>query len=252
MALLDFLDKDRRAARKVDTAIKKLTNPYRQSEDRMQAAEHLAAVGAGGGEAAEAAIYGLLKRFTIRASNQVVDEDEKAQVYALVVDLGQAAVPSLRRFIQREDQLRHPLRALAEIEPRDAVVRHVGEALAAVGPDYVKNPESKLHLVQHLAELRHDLAPSYLTPFVADHDESVRFQVVQALARFPGAAARDALMARLAGEEEETLRTIVALCQSLADVDPEAVVPEDRRDAVRAILPDGWCLDEEGRLKKAG
>ena len=244
MAILDFFDKDKRSARKVETNIKKLTNPYRQTDERMQCAEELAADGR------EEAIYGLLKRFTIKASNQVVDEDEKARVFDLVLSLDKAAIPSLRQFIQREDQLRYPLRALTEIVAGDEVVRHVGEALLAIGPDYVKNPEPKLHLVQHLAEHGHQSSPEYLIPFLDDHDETVRFQVVQTLADLSTPEVREALWARLLTEEEESIRVRVAVAEALVTADGQHVVAEGQREAVRAALPPGWLLDQQARIKR--
>lgn len=244
MGLLDFLDKDKRSAKKVETNIKKLTNPYRQTEERMQCAEELAADGR------EEAIYGLLRRFSIKASNQVVDEDEKRRVFDLVLDLADAAVPALRTFIQREDQLRYPLRALTEILTPDEVARHVGEALAAIGPDYVKNPEPKLHLVQHLNEQGHESAPDYLIPFLDDHDETIRFQTVQALLDHDTPAVRAALWARLLEGEEESLRTQTAVAEALVALDGQHIVPEEQRDAVRQALPEGWVLDQQARLKK--
>ena len=245
MGILDYFDKDKRAAKKVETNTKKLTSPYRQSEERIQCAEELAQDGR------PEAIYGLLRRFTIKASNQVVDEDEKAQVYAMVVDLDEAAVPSLRKFISREDQLRYPLRALTEIVDNDEVLHHVGGALKAIGPDYVKNPEPKLHLIQHLAEQGHQEAAPYLTPFLADQNETVRFQTVQALSSYNDDDVKDALWARLLTDEDESLRTRNAVCEALLGLDPEHIVPEDARDAVRAALPGSWILDQQARLKRA-
>ena len=63
MGILDYFDKEKRATKKVETNAKKLTNPYRQSEERMQCAGELAEDGR------PEAIYGLLRRFTIKASN---------------------------------------------------------------------------------------------------------------------------------------------------------------------------------------
>ena len=229
----------------METNTKKLINPYRQSEERMQCAGELAEDGR------PEAIYGLLRRFTIKASNQVVDEDEKSQVYAMVVDLDEAAVPSLCKFIGQEDQLRYPLRALTEIVDHDAVLQHVGEALAAIGPDYVKNPEPKLHLIQHLAEQGHEGAAQYLTPFLADQDETVRFQTAQALSTHDNDTVKDALWARLLTDEDESLRTRNALCETLLTLAPEHIVAEEARDAVRAALPGSWVLDQQARLKRA-
>jgi len=245
MGILDYFDKEKRATKKVETNIKKLTNPYRQSEERMQCAGDLA------NDGRPEAVYGLLRRFTIKASNQVVDEDEKSQVYAMVVDLDEAAVPSLCQFIRREDQLRYPLRALTEIVDEDDVLHHVGEALAAIGPDYVKNPEPKLHLIQHLAEQGHQGAGRYLMPFLDDQDETVRFQTAQALAAYDDDEVKDALWARLLTDEDESLRNRNAVCETLLALAPEHIVAEEAREAVRAALPGSWILDQQARLKRA-
>ena len=242
MGILDILDKDKRAARKVEKAIKRLTNPYMQSEERMKSADFLRE------EASDKAVYGLLKRFRIKASNQVVDEDEKQQVYVMVVDLGKRAVPALVRFIGCEDQIRHPLKALTEIVSTDELVEQVGAALVAIGPDYIKNPEPKLHLVQHLETLDDPRVAEILAPFAEDHDETIRFQVVHALASRPGSVAHEALVGRLLSEEDESLRTAQAICEVLSAA--QFSVGEARREAVAKALPSGWTVDEQGRVQK--
>jgi HEAT repeat protein len=244
MGILDLLNKDKRAERKLAKAIKRATHPYMQSEERMRAAEMLQEIGT------DEAIYGILKRFTINAHNQVVDEGELQQVYGMVVDLGAKAVPSILRFIRREERILHPLKALTEIEPEERVVGHIAEALAHIGPEYIKNSEPKLHLVQHLATIETDRMPEILGPFIEDQDEGVRFQVVAALRPYRGPVTGEALLGRLMGEEEESLRVRRVICEALSE--HQFAVGEERKEPVLEILTEvgGWKVDEQGRIQR--
>ena len=242
MALFDFLDSHKRFARKVEKAVKKVTNPYVQPEERMAQAEFLQATGS------KAAIYGLLRRFSIRASNLVIDEDEKRQVYALIVDLGPAAVEPILRFIRREDQILYPLKALAVIESTEAFLGHLKLALDELGPEYMKLPERKLHLVQHLASLDDPRVVEILAPFVEEHDETIRFQVIQALAERGGEVANEAILSRLLTDEDESLRIQNAICEALSKA--QFSVGEARQEEVSDAVPEKWVVDEQGRIQK--
>lgn len=243
MAVLDFLNKDKRAVKRVERHTKRLTNAYMQSEERMKSAGILQEDGG------EEAIYGLLRRFTIKSSNQVVDEDEKQQVYGIVLDFGGDAVPALLKFIRREDAILYALRALSEIEPVDAVVEHLATILGEIGPDYVKNPERKLHIVQHLDELDHPRVVEILTPFVDDHDETIRFTVIGTLGARGGRAGYEPIVGRLLGDEDESIRVKERCCELLSEA--QYGVGEARREALAAETPKGWEVDEQGRIRKS-
>lgn len=243
MALFDFLDKDKRAAKRVERNIKRLTNAYMQSEERMKSADLLREDGG------EEAIYGLLKRFTVRSSNQVVDEDEKQQIYGMVLDFGEDATPSILKFIRREDAILYALRALSEIEPVDAMVEHLGTILEEIGPDYMKNPERKLHIVQHLNELKHARVIEILTPFSDDHDETIRFTVVGALGERGGPDGYEPIVGRLLTDEDESIRVRERCCEILSAA--QYSVGEARREVLGEAVPKGWEVDEQGRIRAA-
>ncbi len=243
MGLLDFLDKEKRQQRKLESAIARLTNPYMQGPERMRGADTLLQIGS------DEAIYGLLKRFTIRASNGVVDEEEKEQVYGMLVGLGAAAIPPIERFIRREDQTYQALRALSALLPEDEVVRIIGAALEELGPDYMRNPERKLHLIQHLAELRNPGVLPILLPFLDDFDENVRFQTINGLKEQADEAAREPLLTRLCGEEEQSLRLKKRIIEVIEEL---GWTVKGFRKQVEELLPKGHSLDKAGHIRSKG
>lgn len=244
MGFFDGLfDKDKRQQRSLERAIARLTNPYMQSPERMRGADALLEIGS------EEAIYGLLKRFTIRASNGVVDEEEKEQVYGMIIGLGERAIPPLKKFILREDQTYHALRALSELLPVDEVVQIIHESLEAIGTEYMRNPERKTHLIQHLAETRHPRALEVLVPFLKDHDEGVRFQTVNALKEQGNEEARVPLIECLCDPEEESLRLRKRIVEVLCETGWEV---KGYRKKVEERLPKGYVVDKAGKIKERG
>ncbi len=240
MGLFDFLNKENRRKRALDKAIARLTNPYMQGPERMRGAEILLELGG------DDAIYGLLKRFTITSSNTVVDQDEKEQVYHMVVDQGEAAVPAIERFIRREDQIFYALRALSAILDQDRVVDIIGKALDEIGTDYMRNPERKLQMIQHLAEIEAPKVVDILIPFLEDHDMGVRFQTVNALYAQGDERAREPMLARLCSEEEESLRLRKRILEVLAETGWPVT---GFRKKVEELLPKGFSIDKSGKVK---
>ncbi len=240
MGLFDFFDKDKRRQRAIKKASARLTNAYMQGPDRMRGADTLLEFGT------DEAIYGLLKRFTIRASNGVVDEEEKEQVLAMVVGLGEKAVPPIKRFIRREDQIYQALQALSTILPEDKVVQVIGEVLDEIGPDYMRNPERKLHMVQHLADIRGPETVRVLLPFLQDHDEGVRFQVIEGLRREGDEAAREPMLDAFCSEEESSLRIRKLILEVFEELGWKV---KGFRGAVEALLPTGYVVEKSGKIK---
>lgn len=244
MGLFDlFFDKDKRQQVKLEKAIARLTNPYMQGQERMRGADILLEIGS------EEAICGLLKRFTIRASNGVVDEEEKEQIYGMIIGLGERAIPPLKKFLLREDQTYHALRALSELLPVDEVVQVIEDSLKTFGTDYMRNPERKLHLIQHLAEASHPRAAEVLVPFLEDHDENVRFQTVNALKEQGSEQARVPLLERLCNDEEESLRLRKRIIEVLHEMGWEV---KGFRKRVEERLPKGYVVDRSGLIKERG
>lgn len=241
MGLLDLFDKNKRKDRAREKAAARLTNAYMQGPERMRGADILLEMGD------EKAIYGLLKRFTVRASNGVVDEEEKEQVYSMVVGLGRDAVPAIKRFLRQEDQTYYPLRALSAILPEDEVIDIIQETLEALGPDYMRNPERKLHLIQHLAESRHARCVSILLPFLADHDEQVRFQTINALRNQRNEEAREPMLERFCDEEEESLRLRKLIIEVFREFDWDV---KGFTSSVEECMPAGFVLDGKGKFTK--
>ncbi len=245
MGLLDIftVDKEKRQAKAIRKATDRLTNKYRQSPERTAAAQTLQGIGTAD------AIYGLLKRFTVASSNGVEDQDEKEYVYHMVLELGEKAVPAIERFLENEVQLFWPLKALSNMVPEDRMVQIIGQVLQSIGPDYVRNPERKLHLVQHLADYNNPQVVDILLPFVQDHDETIRFQVINALSSHEDERVRDALLQLLTDEDEDSLR----IRNRILDIMVERHwTVKGFRKRVEELLPSGFVLDRDGHVLRVG
>ena len=69
---------------KVDRYVKKLTNAYVQTHERVRMLDLLAETGT------DEALYGILKRFTYRTEASIVDEDEKELAFKYLEEFSRA------------------------------------------------------------------------------------------------------------------------------------------------------------------
>ena len=127
-------------ASKVDKLVKKLTNAYIQTHDRVRVMEQLAEIGT------DEALYGLLQRFTYRTEQSIVDEDEKETAYRMLVEAGMYAQPAIERFIKAHDAVYWPLRALKDIVGIDDTVDLLMQTLEETG-ETNERVKSKILLV---------------------------------------------------------------------------------------------------------
>lgn len=243
MGLFDYFSKDKQAERKRSAAHKKLTNMYYQKVDRLASADMMAAMGA---EGDDEAIRILLIRFEQQAPNGTIDREEKNYVHDLLVDLGDRAVDVVSNYVRRaEKAVWWPLQVLENLLDGKTFVAFLREVLDETDTDYVRNPEKKIGLVQYAATMG---VPSLVEPvvrFVGDHDETVRFTAVDALAKFGGETGGHALVARLADPAEESGRIRKRICEALADL---GTPTGDHAETVSGRLADGFKLDDEGRV----
>ena len=195
--------------------IERATNKLAQQADRWGALERLKEDGS------EDAIFGLCKRWSITSTVGVQDEQEKAWVVDVLVDIGAAALAPLRRYMKSAAQLSYPLKALGHIAPKDKALVIVDELLADEPPGYTRDPERKLDIMRWLSELPAatpaDVVPRLL-PYLADFDENVRWTAIDGLAHHELAADQgEQLVAALVRPEEESGRVKRRAAEVLAE-----------------------------------
>ncbi len=155
MGLLDLLGiggtKEERETRSVRKLQKKAVEKYGPKENRQGAIEEL------GEMRTPRAVEALLMRYTVRVEPGITDDEEKQRVLALVQQAGSGiAVPVLKSFILRRDEVSWPLKALSDLLPEAEVVAFLVEALRKAAGEYSRVPEavqkderSREPLIQH-------------------------------------------------------------------------------------------------------
>lgn len=203
MGLFDFLGLGSGSAEKtVSKHVNKLTHAYVQSEDRMRAAELLAAMGT------EEALFGLLKRFDLTVDKSYQDMEEKVYVKDLLVSKGQTAVAPIQRFMKNSENPSWPERILSYILADD-------EAVISVLLEVLKSPEiqgdtrglRRARLLSLLLKYQDPRIPASVLPFLHDFDEGVRFTAVEAVdAQEAADPCREELFNVMTGPDEESTR----------------------------------------------
>jgi hypothetical protein len=217
MGIFDLLSKEGREKKALERYIKTATDKIAKSaEDRLPALEKLREIGS------EEAIYGMCRRFGFVYDKSQEDEYEKRWVEDALTDMGDRALPPLRRFILNGESLSYPLRVLEKIAEPPKVLEILDELMAREEPGYTRHPERKIQMLTWLGVWR-GAAPAEIArriaPYVADFDETVRFTAVDALAhaRPDEASTREALVAALVRPEEESRRILVRVAEVLAE-----------------------------------
>ncbi len=161
---------------------KMATNQFAQPEMRREAMDRLVKDGT------PAAIAGLLKRFTINATGEIADEEEKKWLEKTLVDLGEVSINPIREYIAREKNLTYPINALFELQSKDEVLSFLIGVLNSYGPEDHRSGELKLQIIYQIEEHDDGKFLSSLTPYLQDHDDDVRLAVLDIFdrARYKG------------------------------------------------------------------
>ncbi len=189
MGIKSFFSREGRKARGVVKLGRVVQNPKAAGEDRWQAMLDLAKDGS-----AEA-IHALLTRYTYTAEvgtrSRVTDEQEKNLVYDLLTEMGEVALPEVRKFLLSEEgppgapkhSISFALRILDEIAPDpDTVWEILREVIEANEPGYERDPSRKIELLTFLGGWVKDPRVSEaIIAYLDDADEGVRFQTAEAL-----------------------------------------------------------------------
>lgn len=189
---------------KVDKLVKRLTNAYLQSHDRLRVMEQLAEMGT------DEALFGLLQRFTYRTEASIVDEDEKETTFRLLVDAGTYATPSIERFVRERDAIYWPIKALKEIAGIDAAVELLLRALDHASQRDERVNEQKTQIVSNLRDFPHPLVQERLEQLVDDGDEEVRIMAIDGLLTYgPDVALGPAARRILDRSESPRVKTVI-------------------------------------------
>ncbi len=211
-----------------------------QNYDRQEALAALAEMGT-----AEAAAA-LLKRFTFTMDPSITDQEEKEGAYNGILNAGQAAIEPVRAFATRAESLAWPMKILKDLLDQDAYIEELLLWLSRWDIEYAKFIDAKLQILSALSEYKNEKIVAAVVRFLEDVNEEARFHTVGALLAQEDEAVMGSLLDALASEESFRVKN------KIADgiLSRGWVVPEDRREGARKVLPPGVTVDGEGKLRK--
>ena len=228
---------------KIDKLVKKLLNAHSQTSQRQVALTQLAEIG--GPEA----LYGILQRYTYRTDGSIVDEDEKAQVYNIIIDAGEASLGPLERFIEQHDAVYWPLKALRDLAGLDRAVEVLIRVLdKAEGVD-VRVNEQKVQLVSNLRDFEHPAIRERLEGLCSDLNEDVRIMAVDGLATYGPEAALSVMMERIL-DPDESARVKTIIYEQLVE-SGWSVAPWRGQLMEEDVLPPHYQVSTRGKLERA-
>ena len=195
---------------KVDKHVKKLTNAYAQTHDRIRSLEQLCDIGT------DEALYGICQRFTYRTEASIVDEDEKELAYKFLVAAGPAVIAPIKRFVAEKDAVYWPIKALRDVAGMDAAVEVLLEILDSSEGFSGRVNEKKHQIVSNLRDFKHPKVLARLQTLVADGDEEVRIMAMDGLMTYGEDEAKP-YAARLLLDAEESPRVKMVLLEQLIE-----------------------------------
>lgn len=237
MGLFDMFTKEGRLRKQARVVADRNALP----EDREAAERWLLDEGSG------QALYALLKRFDVRLSQSIVDNQEKDRLFNRLVGLGSDLDKPLAQFLREAQHRTWPLKLLESREGTDAAVQVVFSLLDAEKGGASFEPERKKHLLVWLADHQHDGVLAQAEPFLDDFDEEVRYAAAEAILAQDDDAGRAPLARVLAKRDEESMR----LKHRLLTVFAKKGWRVDDPEAVAASMPDGFRVNAEGRVLAA-
>ncbi len=200
--------------RSLKRAMDKASNKLAQSPDRFAAMQKLADAGT------DEALVALLKRFSFAYDKTIEDEQEKQWLYETLVAKGPSVLPALSAYMKTASSVAYPLRVLEKVATVPDAIAAIDALLADEEPGYTRDPTRRTQIIDWLAdytEADDDDIVSRVAPYVADHDENVKFSAIEALGLRTTDDAAEPLIERLLDDSEESKRLKLRIAEILAD-----------------------------------
>ncbi len=167
---------------------------------------------------ANAAYVGLLRRFTITSTKSIEDEEEKGWIYRRLGMVGKPLLPAIKRFSLEHDSIAWPLRILEDVANEDEEWLVLQALLDTYPPSHDGHGTKKNQFLTHIHEIDDDRVPTILANYLADEDEDVRYQVVEALLDIGEKEKCLApLCAQLTKDGEDSVRLRTRILEGLAE-----------------------------------
>ena len=138
------------------------------------------------------------------------------------------------------------LRLLDEVCGEETRWNVLLEILQDYEPGYDRDPSRKIQLLTYVGELSGDRTTEVLVPYLADHDETVRFTTVEALFRQRNERAREPLLELFCDEDEESLRLKNRIAEGFVET---GWTVKGFRGTVEKMLTEEYTVDGKGRIR---
>lgn len=240
MGLFGFFDK--RAGGALRKHAERTANKRAQALDRWESIQFL--IREGTPEAVEA----LLPRFSFYIDPSITDQEEKDAAFEGILRVGSAALPAVLAFMAKSESLSWPLKLLDRLVPEAEVVGALLDVLGRMDTEYSRDPQRKIQLLAALEDRSDPRIATHVARFLADANETVRFQSVGAVfAQSNAEEQRSALLAGLCNEESVRIRNRI-----LDGFAQRGWDTAERLAEVRSHLTPAYTVDARGVIKRLG
>jgi hypothetical protein len=244
MGIFEFFSRDRRRQRRVDARVRRANNKHTPKDYRQIALQEVIDFAKVGDEAA---LHGLIQRFSVNAEPSIDDEKEKEWVYGALVDIGRPALPAISHGLRSAESVNWLQRALRAIVTPEEYKEELLSILSEFDTEYERNPDRKMQTVMALADIEETRVAEALIPFLNDVDETVRFQTVVSLAKIGDEVAREPMLKVLCDDESLRVRNEVVEAFSVLGWTTLGF-----KKKIDDLLPRGYRHDKSGKIVKLG
>ncbi len=224
---------------------KKVKEPHGDASVRVNAAYKLYQMGT------PMAIRALLERFTITVSPLATDEEEKQQVLGWLVSFAEGAVDPLVTFLKRERQVYWPIRVLGRILPREDLVATINEILLHHWENPPATTQPQAQMIRAVLGEPSKALRETVSLYLEETDDDVQIAALDFL--FQGSnedlpANREKILECFLAAEDR-LRVRHHILDRLLE---KRWSVKGYRPRVEAVLPTGYSLSRDGRIKRLG
>ena len=238
--MFDFLRRGDPSPKQIQKTVKRLTEPGGEEGPRIEAAEKLLEWGT------PDSLFALLKRFTISSKNISQDIEEKGMVVRMLVGKGPAAVEPIVQFLKTNHQVEWPVRALAEILPKEELGPRLAEVLEQVAlQSAFSSPEHRSGLIRCLHGHVTPAIAAVARRMLSDDDDDVRIAAIEAMAETGDEMREPLLETFLEASDRPRIRI------RIAEIFSEREWPvKGYRPKVEETLPEGFSLNSKGLIRR--
>jgi HEAT repeat protein len=244
MGIFEYFSSERRRQRRVDARVHRANNKHTPKDYRQIALQEVIDFAKVGDEAA---LRGLIRRFSVNAEPSIDDEKEKEWVYEALVEIGRPALPAISRGLRAAESVNWLQRTLRAIVTPEEYKEELLSILSEFDTEYERNPDRKMQTVMALADIEETRVAEALVPFLMDVDETVRFQTVVSLAKIGDEVAREPMLKVMC--DDESLRVRNEVVEAFAVLGWTTLGYKKKIDD---LLPRGYRHDKTGKIVKLG